>query len=77
MTERDTEIDELKARVAELEARPTADDLEWLKQSNTWKRAEFTASPGWLKFNVIGVSVIWGFVILIFGLGVLHHYFST
>ena len=60
MAERDTEIDELKARIVELEARPPAGDLDWLKQSNVWKRAEFAASPGWLKFNVIGLMVIFG-----------------
>ena len=60
MTERDTEIEELKARIAELEARPQDNDFEWLKQSNVWKRAEFAASPGWFKFNVIGLVIIFG-----------------
>ena len=64
MAERDTEIDELKARIVELEARPSASDLDWLKQSNVWKRAEFAASPGWFKFNVIGLMVIFGGFIL-------------
>jgi hypothetical protein len=60
MADRDTEIAELKARIAALEARPSAGDLDWLKKSNVWKRAEFAASPGWLKFNVIGLAVIFG-----------------
>ena len=64
MPERDTEIDELKARIAELEARPQAGDFEWLRQSNVWKRAEFAASPGWFKFTVVGVMVIFGGFIL-------------
>lgn len=76
MADRNTEIDELKARIVELEARPPSSDLDWLKQSSVWKRAEFAASPGWLKFNVIAVAVIWGFIILIFVLGVVHHYLS-
>jgi hypothetical protein len=66
MAERDTEIAELKARIAALEARPSAGDLDWLKTSNVWKRAEFAASPGWLKFNVIGVCCGFGVFILAF-----------
>ncbi|MBA3895933.1 MAG: hypothetical protein H0X36_02085 [Sphingomonadaceae bacterium] len=64
MAERDTEIAELKARIADLEARPSPGDLDWLKSSHVWKRAQFAASPGWLKFNVIGVAVIWGGMLL-------------
>ncbi len=71
MAERDTEIDELKARIAALEARPSAGDLNWLKNSHVWKRAQFAASPGWLKFNVVGVAVIWGGFILYYIIGVL------
>jgi hypothetical protein len=74
MTERDFEVSELKARIAELEARPTKSDLDWLKNSNVWKRAEFAASPGWLKLNIIGIAIIWGGIILFFAIGILHHY---
>ena len=66
MAERDAEIAELKAKVAALEARPVNTDLDWLKNSHVWKRAQFAASPGWVKFNVIGVAVIWGVFILMF-----------
>ena len=64
MAERDAEIAELKARIASLEARPANTDLDWVKNSNTWKIAQFASSPGWIKFNVIGVAVIWGIFIL-------------
>ncbi len=57
MADRDTEIAELKARIAALEARPSAADLEWLKTSNVWKRAEMAANPRWLKANAI---IVWG-----------------
>lgn len=60
MADRDTEIAQLKAQIAALEARPGGADLEWLKNSNVWKRAELAASPRWLKANVIFVSIIWG-----------------
>ena len=66
MAERDTEIAELKARIASLEARPTGTDLDWLKKSNTWKIAEFATSPGWIKFNVIGIALIFGSFFLAF-----------
>ena len=66
MAERDAEIAELKARISDLEARPDTGDLAWLKNSNVWKRAEFAASPGWLKANVVFVGVIWGGFILAF-----------
>lgn len=66
MPERDTEIAELKARIADLESRPDNGDLAWLKNSNVWKRAEFAASPGWFKFNAIGVAVGFGAFILAF-----------
>ena len=74
MAERDTEIDELKARIVELEARPPAGDLDWLKQSNVWKRAEFAASSGWFKANVVFVGIIWGGFIL-YGVGSVRHWF--
>lgn len=64
MAERDTDIAELKARIASLEARPSTTDLEWVKNSNTWKLAQFATSPGWIKFNVIGVAAGWGILIL-------------
>lgn len=66
MAERDAEIAELKARIASLEARPANTDLDWVKNSNTWKIAQFASSPGWIKFNVIGIAVIWGVFILMF-----------
>ena len=66
MAERDAEIAELKARIASLEARPATTDLDWVKNSHVWKRAQFAASPGWLKFNVIGVAVGWSFFISAF-----------
>jgi hypothetical protein len=66
MPERDLEVSELKARIAELESRPTTSDLNWLKNSNVWKRAEFAASPKWLKINLIGIGIIWGAFILAF-----------
>ena len=65
------EIAELKARIADLEARPSAGDLDWLKNSNVWKRAQFAASPGWLTANVIFVGLIWGGIILTFVIGIL------
>ena len=68
MADRDTEIAELKAQIAALEARPSGADLEWLKNSNVWKRAELAASPRWLKANAIFVLSIWGsfFIALIY-----------
>lgn len=53
MADRDTEIAELKARIAALEARPSAGNLDWLKTSNVWKRAEMAANPRWIKANTI------------------------
>ena len=64
MAERDDELTQLKARVAELEARPSAGDLDWLKNSHVWRRAQFAASPGWVRFNVIGIAIGWGAFIL-------------
>lgn len=64
MAERDDELMLLKARVAELEARPSATDLDWLKNSNVWRRAQFATSPGWVRFNVTGIAVGWGLFIL-------------
>ena len=66
MAERDTEIAELKARIASLEARPTGTDLDWFKNSNAWKIAQFATSPGWIKFNVIGIALIFGSFFLAF-----------
>lgn len=77
MAERDTEIAELKARIASLEARPATTDLDWAKNSNTWKIAQFASSPGWIKFNVIGVAVGWGIFILALiyaGLKTVYHF---
>ena len=73
MAERDTEIAELKARIASLEERPATTDMDWLKNSHVWKRAQFAASPGWLKFNVIGIAVIWGALILTFIVGIIRN----
>lgn len=66
MAERDDELTQLKARVAELEARPSSGDLDWLKNSHVWRRAQFAASPGWVRFNVIGIAIGWGLFILYF-----------
>ena len=66
MAERDPEISRLEARIAELEARPSAGDLDWLKNSNVWRRAQFATSLGWVRFNVIGVAGGWGLFILYF-----------
>lgn len=66
MAERDTEIAELKARIASLEARPSTTNLDWVKNSNTWKLAQFASSPGWIKFNVIGVAAIWSVFAILF-----------
>jgi hypothetical protein len=75
MAERDFEVSELKARIAELEARPTKSNLDWLKNSNVWKRAEFAASPKWLKMNLIGIGTIWGLFILYFIAAIVHDHF--
>lgn len=77
MDERDTEIAELKARIADLEARPGADDLSWLKNSNVWKRAEFAASPKWLKANVVFVGLLWGGFVLVFVWGAIGRLFVS
>ena len=66
MAERDAEIAELKARIASLEARPATTDLDWVKNSNAWKIAQFASSPGWIKFNVIGIAVGFGIFFLMF-----------
>ena len=64
MAERDAEIARLEARIAALEARPIADDLDWLKNSDVWKRAKFAASPGWRNANIIFVFIGFsGFII--------------
>ena len=69
MAERDAEIAALKAQIAALEARPSAQDLDWLKTSNVWKRAELAASPGWLKLNVVFLAFIFGIIIIGFMVG--------
>ena len=71
MAERDAEIAELKARIASLEARPANTDLDWVKNSNTWKIAQFASSPGWIKFNVIGIAVGFGIFFLLFVVGII------
>ena len=68
MAERDTEILALKAQIAALEARPTSTDLDWLKNSEVWKRAEFNAQPIWrymirafvafMFFCVLGIPIM-------------------
>ena len=77
MPDCDSELAQLRARVAELEARPAAADMDWFKNSNVWKIAQFASSTGWIKFNVIGVAAIWGFFILAFvyaGLKTVYHF---
>ena len=44
MADRNTEIDELKARIVELEARPPSSDLDWLKLYTT--RSRYTGQLG-------------------------------
>lgn len=63
MAERDDEIAELRQRIIQLEDRPAAPDLEWLQTSDVWKRAQFAASPKWLKANVIFVGLILSFFV--------------
>lgn len=63
MAERDDELMQLKARVAELEARPSSSDLEWLKNSNVFKRAELATSPTFIRLNAI---IVLGGIFVIF-----------
>ena len=63
MSDRDTELEQLKARVAELEARPSAGDLEWLRKSNVFKRAEMACNPTFVRWNAI---IVLGGIFLIF-----------
>ena len=69
MAERDIEIADLKARIADLEARPTAQDIDWLKNSNVWRRAELAASPQWFKVNLLIMAVLLGILIFAFMVG--------
>ena len=63
MAERDAEIAELKARIASLEARPATTDLDWLRNSNVFKRAELATSPAFMRLNKI---IVLGGIFLIF-----------
>ena len=65
MSDRDTELEQLKARVAELEAQPQSNDLDWLRKSNVFKRAELATSPTFLRWNAIIVGI---FFFLVFGI---------
>jgi hypothetical protein len=61
MADQNAEILKLEARIVELEARPAATDLDWLKNSHVWKRAEFAANP---TLNRILLAVVLGIFIL-------------
>ncbi|MBC7603149.1 MAG: hypothetical protein H7255_10900 [Ramlibacter sp.] len=69
MSDRDTELEQLKARVAELEAQPQSNDLEWLRTSNVFKRAELATNPTFLRWNAI---IVLGGIALFFGIPILH-----
>lgn len=73
MSDRDAELEQLKARVAELEARPQADDFTWLRTSNVFKRAELATSPTFLRWNAI---IVVGGIALFFGIPILYLMFS-
>lgn len=62
MAERDDELTQLKARVAELEARPSA-ELDWLKNSNVFKRAELATSRAFIRLNAF---IVLGGIFVIF-----------
>lgn len=59
MAERDAEIEELKVRIAALEARP-APDLEWLKNSNTFRHHEILNNPQgfWIVIKITLAVII-------------------
>lgn len=63
MAEHDDELTMLKARVAELEARPSTTDLDWLKNSQVWKRAEFAVSPIWTKINLLFIGIVFFLIV--------------
>lgn len=74
MSDNELEIDQLKARIAELEARPQPSDLEWLRNSNSFKRAERATSPEILKLNrQIVLGGIFGF----FAMAILSVFISS
>lgn len=59
-------IRELEARVAQLEStRASAPDLEWLRNSHTWKRTEYWAHPRWHWVGAAGTL----FMIALFAFG--------
>lgn len=69
MAERDAELADLRAKVAMLEARSPSTDLDWLKNSEVWKRAEYNARPIWrylirgfvafMFFCILGIPIIY------------------
>jgi len=71
MAERDPEISRLEARIAELEATPSARDLGWLKNSNSFKIAERMTRPQTQRNGRIAVAIIWGIFILTIIIGIV------
>lgn len=64
MADRDTEIAELKARIADLEARPSAGDLDWLKDSHTFKYQEALHNPK-SAWRLLVIMAVIGLVVFI------------
>jgi hypothetical protein len=69
MAEQDPQISKIEARITELEARPSAGDLDWLKNSNTFKRAEIATSPAFIRLNAI---IVFGGIGLFFIVPILY-----
>ena len=59
------EIAELKARIADLEARPSAGDLDWLKNSHTFKYQEaiHNSKSAWRLLIIFLVVIAISFII--------------
>lgn len=59
-------ISELEAKIAQLEReRASAPDLEWLRNSHTWRRTEYWANPKWHWVGAAGTL----FMIALFAFG--------
>ena len=73
MADRNDELMQLKARVAELEARPAGPDLEWLRNSSVFKRAERATRPAFIRLNAI---IVLGGMALFFGIPIIYLIFD-